>query len=131
MAAVGQYFHKKRGAAMGIGIAGSSLGGVIFPIALNQMLRNPSLGFGWSVRILGFIILVLLTAACLAIEARLPSRKSSFLIPSAFKEPPFVTLVLACFFLVMGMFPPMIFPPIVRHQSWNEFQTGVLPWSPF
>jgi MFS family permease len=111
MATVGQYFYKKRGAAMGMGIAGSSLGGVIFPIALNQMLRKPSLGFGWSVRILGFVILALLAPACIFIKARLPPRKSSFLIPSAFKEPPYVTLVLACFWLIMGMFPPMFFLP--------------------
>lgn len=31
VASTGQYFNKKRGAAMGIAVAGSSLGGVIFP----------------------------------------------------------------------------------------------------
>jgi MFS family permease len=111
IAAVGQYFHKKRGIAMSIGIAGSSLGGVIFPIALNEMLRKPNLGFGWSVRILGFVILALLAPSCLVIKARLPPRKSSFLILSALKEPPFITLVASCFFLLMGMFPPMFFLP--------------------
>lgn len=111
VAAVGQYFHKKRGAAMGMGIAGSSLGGVIWPIALNEMLRKPNLGFGWSVRILGFVILALLAPSCMLIKARLPPRKSSFFIPAAFKEPPYVILVAACFFLIMGMFSPMFFLP--------------------
>lgn len=111
IAAVGQYFQKKRGAAMGMGIAGSSLGGVILPIALNQMLNSTNLGFGWSVRIIGFLDLALLIPACLLIKARLPPRKSNFFLPSALKELPFVTLVLACFFLIMGMFPPMFFIP--------------------
>ena len=36
---------------MGLAIAGSSIGGVVFPIALSRMLNNPKLGFGWSVRV--------------------------------------------------------------------------------
>ena len=35
VASTGQYFNKKRGAAMGIAVAGSSLGGVIFPYVSN------------------------------------------------------------------------------------------------
>jgi MFS family permease len=53
MAATGQYFNKKRGAALGLAVAGSSLGGVVWPIALGKMLYNRNLGFGWSVRISG------------------------------------------------------------------------------
>lgn len=63
VAATGQYFNKKRGAAIGLAVAGSSLGGVIFPIALSKMLYNPSIGFGWSIRILGFIMFALLIPA--------------------------------------------------------------------
>jgi MFS family permease len=111
IAAVGQYFNKKRGAAMGVGVAGSSLGGVILPIALGQMLRNPNLSFGWSVRIMGFVILALLVPSCVSVKARLPPRKTSFFILSAFKEPPFVALVLGYFFLFMGMYPPIFFLP--------------------
>src|ERR1700734_2029921 len=72
MAATGQYFNKKRAAALGMAIAGSSLGGVIFPIALGKMLYNPQLGFGWTVRICGFIMVALLAPASIGIRARLP-----------------------------------------------------------
>lgn len=107
---------------MGIGIAGSSLGGVIFPIALSQFLRKPNLGFGWSVRITGFMVLALLAPSCLFIKARLPPRKTSFFLPRAFKELPYVTLVASSFFLMMGMFPPMFFLPsyAIAHGMSSE-----------
>ncbi|KAF5862484.1 hypothetical protein ETB97_011580 [Aspergillus alliaceus] len=93
MAATPQYFNKKRGAAMGIAIAGSSIGGVIIPIALNRMLNNTNLGFGWSDRVVAFIVTGILIPACIPIKARLPPRKSQFLLPSAFKDPQYSLLV--------------------------------------
>ncbi|EGD85256.1 hypothetical protein H112_08987 [Trichophyton rubrum D6] len=41
MSAGPQYFNKRRAAAMGIGIAGSSLGGVVWPIVLTVKARLP------------------------------------------------------------------------------------------
>ncbi len=111
MAATSQYFNKKRGAALGLAVAGSSIGGVIFPIALSKMVYNPSLGFGWSIRILGFIMLALLGPACFAIRARLPPRNSSFFLPSAFKELPFISLIGAVFLMIMGVFMPFFYLP--------------------
>ncbi|KAF8860861.1 MFS general substrate transporter [Acephala macrosclerotiorum] len=111
MAATGQYFQKKRGVALGLAVAGSSLGGVIFPIALSKMVYNKSLGFGWSIRILGFIMLALLGPACFAIRARLPPRVSSFFLPSAFKEITYVSLLGASFLTVMGVFMPFFYLP--------------------
>lgn len=111
MAAVGQYFLKKRGAAMGLAVGGSSLGGVIFPIALSKMLSNPKLGFGWSVRICGFIMLAVMIPSTLAIRARLPPRKTGFLIPKAFKEVPYIALIAALFLTMMGVFIPIFYLP--------------------
>ncbi|KAL1962733.1 hypothetical protein VTN77DRAFT_9277 [Rasamsonia byssochlamydoides] len=90
-AATPQYFNKKRGTAVGLAIAGTSLGG--------------------AVRICGFIILAILAPACIAIGARLPPRKSQFFLPSAFKEIPYLLLIAALFFLFIGMFTPIFFLP--------------------
>jgi len=111
MAAVGQYFNKKRGVAMGIAVAGSSLGGVIFPIALGKMLYNPKLGFGWSIRIMGFLMLAVLSISCPLIKARLPPRKDKFFLPSAFKEPPYVLLIASAFLMLFGVFTPIFYLP--------------------
>ncbi|KAM3084668.1 hypothetical protein ACMFMG_003129 [Clarireedia jacksonii] len=109
--AVSQYFDKKRGAAMGIVVAGSSVGGVIFPIALSKMLYNPKLGFGWSVRIVAFMMLAILGLSSAAIRARLPPRKKAFFIPSAFKESRFTTLIVAAFLMILGVFIPIFYLP--------------------
>ncbi|PVH75807.1 MFS general substrate transporter [Cadophora sp. DSE1049] len=111
MAATGQYFNKKRGAAMGLTIGGSSIGGVLFPIMLSKMLNNSSLSFGWTVRIIGFIMLALMLPAAAAIRPRLPPRKNSFFLPEAFKNPQYTSLLAAVFLMLMGMFMPFFYLP--------------------
>lgn len=117
IAAVGHYFRKKRGFAMSMGVAGSSLGGVVLPIALNEMLHSSTIGFGWAVRIIGFITLALLLPSSIFIRARLPPRKSSLFMFSAFKQPDYVVLVAACFFSTLGMYPPMFYFPTYAIQN--------------
>ncbi|KAI9037115.1 monocarboxylate permease-like protein [Aspergillus affinis] len=51
-AAVSQYFDKKRAGALGLAVAGSSIGGVIMPIILSKGFNGSSLGFGWTSRFL-------------------------------------------------------------------------------
>lgn len=55
---------KNRAAAMGIVLGGSSLGGILWPIAIDQMLKNPRLGFPWTMRIVGFIMIPLFMVPC-------------------------------------------------------------------
>ncbi|KAE8386366.1 major facilitator superfamily domain-containing protein [Aspergillus alliaceus] len=74
-------------------LTGSSIGGVILPIALNRMLNNTNLGFGWSDRVVAFIVTGILIPACIPIKARLPPRKSQFLLPSASKDAQYSLLV--------------------------------------
>ena len=112
MAAVSQYFEKKRGAAMGATMAGSSIGGVVMPIAFSRMLNNSSLGFAWSIRVIGFLIMPLLLFACLAVRARLPPRRTAFYIKAPLKDPRYIMLTIAFGFTVLGMFAPLFFYPL-------------------
>lgn len=111
MAAVSQYFDKKRAAALGVVVSGSSVGGIVTPVAVSKMLNNSSFGFGWSVRIIGFVITPLMAFSCLAVRARLPPRSTNFFIPAAFRNLKFDLLVAALFFMFMGMFTPLFFIP--------------------
>ncbi|KAH6646160.1 monocarboxylate permease-like protein [Truncatella angustata] len=111
MAATSQYFDKNRGAAIGLAIAGSSLGGVVIPLALSRMLANESLGFGWAVRIIGFISVALLAVACILVKERLPPRKKEFFLLKAFAEKKYIWVTISGFFLFLGMFTPYFFLP--------------------
>jgi MFS family permease len=106
-----QYFDKKRGAAFGLAISGSSIGGVVFPIALSKMLNGSSLGFGWTVRIVGFVMLPLLAFSCVVVKPRLPPRTTNFFIWRAFKETNFLLVIGSLFFMFIGMWTPLFYLP--------------------
>lgn len=110
-AACSQYFDKKRAAALGIVVAGSSVGGIVIPIALSKMLNGTNLGFGWSVRILGFMVMPFLFLACLTVKPRLPPRRTQFWLFEAYKNPKFIVLIVAFFFMICGMFTPFFYLP--------------------
>ncbi|CAK7210384.1 hypothetical protein SCUCBS95973_000762 [Sporothrix curviconia] len=115
MAAVMQFFDKNRAAALGVAVAGSSVGGVVFPIALSRMLNDPSvaahLSFGWAVRIIGFVMLFSLGISCVTVRPRLPPRTTQFFLPAAFKQTNFVFIIFAMIFMFMGLFTPLFFLP--------------------
>lgn len=111
MAAVTQYFDKKRAAALGLVTAGSSIGGVVIPIALSKMLNDTSLGFGWSVRVMGFVLVPLLGFASLTVRPRLPPRKTTFFVGAAFKDLRYDLIVAAFFFMLIAMFAPLFYIP--------------------
>jgi MFS family permease len=96
---VSTYFNKKRGAALGLVAAGSSLGGVIFPIMVVHLI--PEVGFAWTMRICAFLILALLIFANLTMSSRIPPTKRPFTFTAfirPLKEPTFLLLTLAIFF---------------------------------
>lgn len=67
IATVSRYFHRNKGLAMGVTVGGSSAGGVIWPIVLNELLNKNGMSFGWTIRIIGFIMLPLLVLAVLTV----------------------------------------------------------------
>ena len=112
------YFKKKRLMVMSIMTSGGGLGGTIFPIAANNLLKK--IGFQWTIRTLAFIDLFCLIIILLIMRDRLSSQvrkeireKSkgkffaleSWIDYTALKEPVFIYFVLgitACFFGVLA-----------------------------
>lgn len=86
LAVLSTYFTTKRSLAIAIAASGSSTGGLIYPVIVQHLL--PKIGFPWTVRILGFVMLGLQAIYLTLMKTRLPPRKSGPLVEwSAFKEP--------------------------------------------
>lgn len=128
VSAVNHYFHKKRGMALGIAATGSSIGGVLFPIALKNALYS-KLGFGWSVRIIAFVVLGLLIIACILIEERLPHRVGTLFLPKAFVQPSYSFLTAGVFFSIWGMFVPFFFLSTFAYER-SHFSTSLAFYLP-
>jgi MFS family permease len=109
ISAIGHWFYVKRANATGIAAAGGSVGGIIFPLMLQQLY--PEIGWAWSSRVLGFIFIGLLAAANLLIRSRLPPKPGGSVLPdfTIFRDTPFLMCTLGTFFLEYGLFVPITY----------------------
>ncbi|OAP58958.1 hypothetical protein AYL99_06255 [Fonsecaea erecta] len=122
LAMVSSHFHKNRGLATGFTIAGSSLGGVIWPIMVDQLLNKDGVSFGWTMRIVAFTMLPLVVITCATVlppAAEKPKTEENSPAPSK-KEPKktdlsivknrvFLTFCLGIGIYYLGMFSPFFF----------------------
>jgi MFS family permease len=98
------YFQKRRALAVGIVTTGAAVGGIFYPIMFDVLLSR--LDFRWSVRIIALVALITLAVACVLIKPRsdLPVKKKAHLELYAFKEAPYLALVLGMFMSFMGVY---------------------------
>lgn len=107
---VSTWFAKRRAFALGVTASGSSLGGVIFPIMVSNLI--PKVGFPWAMRICAFLILGMLGISNVTLKSRLKHTKKPFDIMNfvrPLKDVKFVVTVAACFCFFWGMFLPFTF----------------------
>ncbi|KAI9723733.1 MAG: hypothetical protein M1812_001033 [Candelaria pacifica] len=107
MSCISTWFFKNRALAFGIVASGSSLGGVIFPIMVERLVRE--VGFGWAMRIAAFMILGLMIIANLTVKSRIPPSPRPLVLMefiTPLTEIPFLCVVLASFLFFFGMFLP-------------------------
>lgn len=118
LACVSTWFSKKRGAAMGIMVTGSSVGGVIFPIMISRMIR--STGYPWAMRTAAFLILALQVIAIVTVRPRtkpVPKKMPTGRFAAPFIEFPFVMLLLGIFVLTYGIFIPIDYLAVQGFQE--------------
>lgn len=141
---IAHFFDKRRGFATGIASTAGGVGGIVFPIMLQKLL--PRLGFAWSTRILGFILLAVAVPANLWIRTRLPPRRRPVVVvddAAAAASPPgvrrwrakivsvlpdfrvfrdrrFALAAVGIFFMEWGLFIPLTF--IVSYSAANGSQ---------
>jgi MFS family permease len=93
------YFSTHRGLALGIITTGNSIGGIVYPVVVRQLLGK--VGFGWTVRVLGFLNVACLLVVIAFMRPRLPPRKTGPLFDwEAFRDAPYCLHVLGVCFLM-------------------------------
>ncbi|KAH9918663.1 major facilitator superfamily domain-containing protein [Fomitopsis serialis] len=111
------YWKERRALAMGAVITGSSVGGIIYPILLNQLYFDRQIGFGPSVRATAYLTLGLLALAngLMLLGLSTSNAKRSAPPPRAFSLKDVLTdatyiVSVAGFFLVFwGLFFPYFY----------------------
>jgi MFS family permease len=97
------YFSTRIGLAVGLAAAGSSFGGVIYPIVLFRLIDH--IGFAWSVRVIGFIALATLLIPIAVMKMRVKPPKARALIDwSSFTDVPYMLFVVASLVGFMGLY---------------------------
>ncbi|RPA84376.1 MFS general substrate transporter [Ascobolus immersus RN42] len=101
---VATYFSpSKRAFPMAITASGAAIGGIIFPVIAQQLL--PRIGFGWTVRVMGFVLVFnTVVIVCLA-RVRLPPRRTGPLVEwAAFREAPFSLFCVGMFLSLWAVY---------------------------
>ncbi|GAM37667.1 hypothetical protein TCE0_024r07773 [Talaromyces pinophilus] len=107
-AILAQYFSTKIATAVGFTAAGSSFGGIIYPVVFHKL--QPSIGFPWATRVIGFLMLATQLIAIAVYKVRiLPEKKRAILDFAAFKEPAYVIFVFSAFVGFMGLYQPFFY----------------------
>ncbi|KAH9218330.1 major facilitator superfamily domain-containing protein, partial [Leptodontidium sp. 2 PMI_412] len=118
LACISTWFSKKRGAAMGIMVTGSSVGGVVFPIMISRMIKSS--GYPWTMRAGAFIILGLQIIAIFTVRTRtkpVPKKMPADRFAAPFREFPFVMLLLGILVLTYGIFVPIVYMAVQGFQE--------------
>lgn len=94
---ISTYFNEKLPLALGIAACGSVTGGLIYPSMARVLL--PSIGFGWTMRSIGFIQLATLAIALAVVRPRFrPVPETRLLVDwGAFKELEFTLYFIGVF----------------------------------
>ena len=105
---VGTYFYRNRNIAMAMGSVGTSVGGVIFPAIVQYLI--PKVGFGWSMRVCGFVCLAMNLYGLAAIRQRNLAKTPRPLVDlGAFRNRRFSKYCAAVFLVHFCLFPVMFY----------------------
>lgn len=108
VAILSTYFSTRIATAVGLAASGSSIGGVVYPVVFHKL--QPSIGFPWATRVIGFIMLGTLGVSNAVLKVRvLPAGRRKFFDTSAWKEAPYVFFVLGTFVGFFGLYTPFFY----------------------
>ncbi|KAF8955854.1 MFS general substrate transporter [Flammula alnicola] len=117
LASISTHFSKYRATALGVAVAGSSLGGVVYPVMIQGLLEH--IGFGWGVRIIGLVSGVGCIAAILMVTSLSSQRKPDPCFDiKTIADARFALLAAGSCFVALGLFIPFFYVvEYARHLS--------------
>ncbi|KAF7594167.1 hypothetical protein BBP40_010016 [Aspergillus hancockii] len=103
VALMATYFTKKRTMAISISACGAATGGLVFPAIAQSLLHR--IGFPWTVRVMGLVILFNAVIILTLVQQRLPPRRAGPLMElEAFMELPYAFFALGTFFCFWAVY---------------------------
>ncbi|KAL2839494.1 major facilitator superfamily domain-containing protein [Aspergillus pseudoustus] len=116
IALVSRSFTTRRAVALGVSTSGAPAGGIIYTCMFNQLITK--LGFPWTVRCIGFVMLALFSAAAVLLFLLEGKNKNPDSAPrrtvldiQALKDKSFWSFTVANFFLDLGYLTPFYYIP--------------------
>ncbi|GAA5887414.1 hypothetical protein JCM5296_007132 [Sporobolomyces johnsonii] len=117
------WFARKRALAIGVAVCGSSMGGVAFPIMLNKLFTNPSVGFVDGVRASGYLIAGCLVIANLIMSPHPGRQVAQKPPPPPLKQiftPTYCCMAAGAFLLNFGLFFPNFYVQVYAEAQGME-----------
>ena len=103
VALLSTYFEKKRAVAVSFMTSGTATGGVVVPIVARQLI--PRIGFAWTVRVMGFIVLANSAVVLALAKSRTTPRRAGPLIElAAFRDPWYSFFGLGLLLALLGLY---------------------------
>ncbi|KXN82264.1 Riboflavin transporter MCH5 [Leucoagaricus sp. SymC.cos] len=138
-AIIAHWFRKKRGQAVGQMSIGTAVGGTVVPISAKKLI--PVVGFPWTMRIIGFILLVSCGTSVLVrfklvvlhyrhlislrktLKRRLPpvNIKGGLFNFAVFKDLPYTLYCFASFMIFLGIYT------VLTYVSVSARELGIVP----
>ena len=103
IAVVNSYFRRRRSLALALTTSGTGTGSMVFPAIVQYLM--PYIGFAWSIRCLGFLVLVLMVFVNLLLRPRFakPKVMGPVIEIVAFKEPTFLLFAIGTFLVYWAL----------------------------
>ncbi|KAL0933263.1 transporter MCH4-like protein 6 [Colletotrichum truncatum] len=103
LAIVSTYFAKRKMLAIGICACGSATGGLVYPAMFQQLL--PKIGYGWTMRALGFTTTACLVVSNILARPRLPPYSTGPIVElAAFTEASYSLFAVGIFLVFWGVY---------------------------
>ncbi|WVW83125.1 hypothetical protein I302_105143 [Kwoniella bestiolae CBS 10118] len=117
---VGHWFSKRRGLAFGTISTGASIGAIVWPLIWANAPQR--IGFGWSMRLIALICLLIGISAFFLLKTRLPPKPPGpFFHFQAFRSLPYCLFAFAGFTWVFGFFFFNVFIGTYGHlRGWDD-----------